>query len=417
MEWDGHEGAATQEAKRERARTSEMGDVVLDGVTKVYRDGTVALRSLSLVIDDGEFFVFLGPSGCGKTTLLRTVAGLEGVTEGRIVIAGRDVTDRSPKDRDVAMVFQNYALYPHMSVYDNIAFGVQMRRLKKAEIDRLVRRAAAMLEIEHLLKRRPRALSGGERQRVAMGRALVREPAAFLMDEPLSNLDARLRVHMRGELARIQREIGVTALYVTHDQTEAMTLGDRVAVLRDGNLQQVAPPKELYRGPQNLFVAGFVGSPPMNLAEATVEESHDGVFVRFSGHRIRVDESTMGDSSLRSYAGRQVVIGVRPEDLGISSALGADPGTRLQVVVERREAIGPDTYLYFTVDAPLLLAEDPREAAARELSEESWPAERSNVWMARLGATAAQAGDAVQLAVRPGGLYLFDPRTGAVVAR
>jgi multiple sugar transport system ATP-binding protein len=388
-----------------------MGAIALYDVTKVYRDGTAGILSVTLEIDDGQFFVLLGPSGCGKTTLLRTVAGLERATEGRIFIAGHDMTERSPKDRDVAMVFQNYALYPHMSVYDNIAFSVQMRRLGKDEIDRRVRRAARILELEDQLKRRPQALSGGQRQRVAMGRAIVREPAAFLMDEPLSNLDARLRGQMRGEVARIQQELGVTTLYVTHDQTEAMTLGDRVGIMRDGALQQIASPSELYRSPANLFVAAFVGSPPMNLAEATVEEEGGDVFIGFSGHRIRAAPERPG---LRRHVGRQVVVGVRPEDLADAASIGAPGDGRLLVGVTRRETIGPDTYVYFPVEAPLLLAEDPREAAG-ERRVDSWPVERPNVWTARLGRGGDGAGDVVELAIRPGRLHLFDPRTGDVI--
>ena len=391
-----------------------MGSVVLDNVTKVYKGGTVAIRSLSLEVDPGSFFVLLGPSGCGKTTLLRMVAGLEHPTEGRVLIDGRDVTDKSPKDRDVAMVFQHYSLYPHMTVHDNIAFGLQSRRLKKAEVQQRVLRMASILEVDPLLRKKPRALSGGQQQRVAMGRALVRDPAAFLLDEPLSNLDARLRAQMRAEIARIQKEVGVTTLYVTHDQMEALTLGDQVGVLRDGTLQQVAPPPDLYRGPVNLFVAGFVGSPPMNLAEATVEETEDDLYVRFSGHRVRVEPYLR--ASLRAYAWRQVVVGVRPEDLDDAASLQALPDARLHVVVERREAIGADVYLQFGVDAPLLLAEDPREAAP-EAGDGSWPAERANVWMARTASTGAREGETVELAARPGRLYLFDPRTGAAIGR
>jgi multiple sugar transport system ATP-binding protein len=249
-----------------------------------------------------------------------------------------------------------------------------------------------------------------------MGRAIVREPQVFLMDEPLSNLDARLRAQTRGEIARIQREVGVTTLYVTHDQTEAMTLGDRVGVLRGGVLQQVAAPNDLYRRPENLFVAGFIGAPPMNLAEATLEEAEEGTFLRFSGHRIRADGSaSVQRSALRRYAWRQVVVGVRPEDLDDAATLGAPHDARLRVVVERRETIGPDVYLYFTVEAPLLLAEDPREPPVREPIGGPWAVERANVWMARLGLAAAQPGDTVELAVRPRRLYLFDPRTGDVL--
>ncbi|HEX2051861.1 MAG TPA: ABC transporter ATP-binding protein [Actinomycetota bacterium] len=388
-----------------------MATVVFENVWKVFRNETVALRALDLEIHDGELFVFLGPSGSGKTTLLRTIAGLDKPSAGRILVGGRDVVELTPKERNVAMVFQTYSLYPHMNVYDNIAFGAQARRLKKAELDARVRRTARLLDIEELLKRKPRTLSGGQQQRVAIARAIVRDPDAFLMDEPLSNLDARTRLHVRGELARIQRAAGVTTIYVTHDQTEAMTLGDRVGVLRDGVLEQVAPPARLYRDPGNLFVAGFVGSPPMNLAEATVEEADDGLFLRFSKQRVRVDDAR-GLDDVRRYAWRQVVVGVRPEDLDDAAALGAPPDARLRVVVERRELIGPDVHLYFTIDAPLLLAEDPRTPGNEDAAE--WPVERPNVWMART-ASGAQAGDAVELAVRPGRLYLFDPRTGDAV--
>jgi multiple sugar transport system ATP-binding protein len=392
-----------------------MGTIVFEDVTKVFKDGTVAVRSLNLRIEEGQFFVLLGPSGCGKTTLLRTVAGLEHPTTGRVHIGGRDVTDASPKERNVAMVFQNYSLYPHMTVYKNIAFGLESKRLKRAEIDERVKRAAELLQIGSLLKRKPRSLSGGQQQRVAMGRAIVRDPEAFLMDEPLSNLDPRTRLQIRAEIARIQRELGVTTLYVTHDQNEAMVLGDRVGILRDGVLQQVASPGRLYRTPENLFVAGFVGSPPMNLAEATVEEAADGLFVRFGGHRLRTDGPVGGSARLGRFAWRQVVVGVRPEDLFDASGEGLPDDSRLRLQVERREMIGPDVYLYFTVDAPLLLAEDPREAAALEQENEYWPAERANQWMARLGSSRASEGEFVELGVRPGRLYLFDPRTGDVI--
>ncbi len=393
-----------------------MASVVFENVTKMYRNGTVAVRLFNLEIEHGQFFVFLGPSGCGKTTLLRLVAGLEHVTEGRIIIAGRDVTDKSPKDRDVAMVFQNYALYPHMTVYENIAFGVQARRLPKGEVDHRVRRAAAVLEIEHLLKKKPRVLSGGQQQRVAIGRAIIREPAAFLLDEPMSSLDARLRLQMRGEIARLQKQLGVTTLYVTHDQTEAMTLGDRVGLIRDGVLQQVAKPADLYSNPDNLFAAGFIGTPPMNLAEATVEEAGGELFIRFSGHRIRVHGSAGAyRPGLRAFAWRQVVVGVRPESLEDATKLGADKDMRLRLVVERRETIGPDVYLFFTIDSPLLLAEDPREVALPDHLEETLPFERANVWIARVQTSEIAVGDSVELVVRAENLYLFDPRTGALI--
>jgi multiple sugar transport system ATP-binding protein len=393
-----------------------VGRIIFEDVTKVFKDGTVAIRSLNLRIEEGQLFVFLGPSGCGKTTLLRTVAGLEHPTTGRVHIAGRDVTDASPKERNVAMVFQNYSLYPHMTVYKNIAFALESKRLNKEEVERRVNRAAEILQIESLLARRPRSLSGGQQQRVAMGRAIVRDPEAFLMDEPLSNLDPRTRLQIRAEIARIQRELGVTTLYVTHDQNEAMVLGDRVGILRDGVLQQVASPSRLYRTPENLFVAGFVGSPPMNLAEATVEEADDGLFVRFGGHRLRANGAAGPPPvRLRDFAWRQVVVGVRPEDLYDASGEGVPNDYRLRLQVERREVVGPDVFLYFTVDAPLLLAEDPREAAIRDQDKEYWPPERANQWMARLGSSAASEGHFVELAVRPGRLYLFDPRTGDVI--
>lgn len=393
-----------------------MGAVVFDNVWKVFKDGTVAIRALNLEVEDGEFFVFLGPSGSGKTTLLRTVAGLDVPTEGRVFIGGRDVTDKSTKARNVAMVFQNFSLYPHMTVFENIAFGIRSRKLKKPEVEQRVRHAAEMLDLEQFLHKRPHRLSGGQQQRVAMGRAIVRDPDVFLMDEPLSNLDARFRLQLRGEIARVQRQVGVTTLYVTHDQNEAMVLGDRVGVLRDGALQQVATPGKLYRTPDNLFVAGFVGSPPMNLAEATVEDAVDGIFVRFGGHRLRVDGNGAGAGHLLDYAWRQVVVGVRPEDLIDPRDLNAPAAGRMRLIVNRREKIGPDTYLYFTVDAPLLLAEDPRLAAGEQPEGQMWLAEQPNEWMARLNHSHAQVGDAVELAVRPGALYLFDPRTGDVVA-
>jgi multiple sugar transport system ATP-binding protein len=391
-----------------------VAEVVLENVWKVFRDKTVALRDLTLEIADGELFVFLGPSGCGKTTLLRSVAGLEAITAGRILIGGEDVTDKATKERNVAMIFQNYSLYPHMTVFDNMAFGIGSRKLKKAEIAERVEHAASMLDLNSVLQKRPHSLSGGQQQRVAMGRAIVRDPAAFLMDEPLSNLDARFRMQMRAEIARIQRDLNVTTLFVTHDQNEAMMLGDRVAVMRDGVLQQVASPSKLYRTPDNLFVAGFVGSPPMNLAEATVEEAAEGVFLRFGGHRLRADNWTGSvHSDLHAYAWRQVVLGVRPEDLTVPSATGPASEDRLRVVVSRREVVGADTFLFFTVDAPLLLSEDPR-APAEDQDERTWPIEHENQWLSRIDSP-AEVGDTIELTVRPGSLYLFDPRTGAVI--
>ena len=388
-----------------------MGTVILDEVWKVFRDGTQAVRSISLEVDDGELFVFLGPSGSGKTTLLRTVAGLEGLTSGRILLNGEDVSDKTAADRDVAMVFQSYSLYPHMTVYDNIAFGIRSRKLKKRELDEQVRSVAATLNLEPLLKKKPRRLSGGEQQRVAIARAVARNPAAFLMDEPLSNLDVRSRASIRGEIARIQKEFGVTTLYVTHDQTEALALGDRIGILRDGMLEQVAAPAELYRLPQNLFVAGFVGSPPMNLAEATIEEAEGRFFIRFDGHRLRVGGTSIeADDSLRRYAWRQVVVGIRPEDLA-EVAPTVDADERLTAVVARREDVGPNVLLTFKVAAPLLLAEDPR----RHDDLPPIDALAENLWSAQLAGSTVRAGGTVHLAVRPDRLHLFDPRTGGVI--
>jgi multiple sugar transport system ATP-binding protein len=393
-----------------------MTTITFEGVTKVFRDGTVAVEDLDLVVDEGELFVFLGPSGSGKTTLLRLVAGLDRATEGRIYLDDEDVTDLPPPKRDVAMVFQHLALYPHMTVYDNLAFGLSSRKLKKDVIDARVRRTAALLGLEPLLRKGPKSLSGGEAQRVALGRAIVREPRAFLMDEPLSSLDDRLRLELRAELARIQRELGVTTLYVTHDQSEAMALGERVAVLRDGVIEQVHSPKRIYDRPDNLFVAGFVGSPPMNLAEATLDGSQGGGFaVIFGGHRLPVDvETARRRPRLEEYVHRQVVIGVRPEHLQDASRSEVPPGERLRARVTDRETIGPDTYVRFVVDAPLLLEVAPWDGPD-DSGDGSWPAERANVWMARLASSDAGVPDEVELTIEPGRLHVFDPRTGDAI--
>src|SRR5712692_2868476 len=288
-----------------------MAEIALEQLSKIYGDGTHAVSDLNLHVADGEFVVLVGPSGCGKTTALRMVAGLEEITGGTVRIGERIVNKLPPKDRDLAMVFQNYALYPHMSAYDNIAFGLKMRRFPKSEIRRRVTDAARVLGLDPVLKKKPRTLSGGQRQRVAMGRAIVREPQAFLMDELLPNLDAKLRVEMRAEIARIQRNLGVTTIYVTHDQTEAMTMGDRVAVMRKGVLQQADQPQRLYERPANLFVAGFIGSPAMNLVEAELQRMDGGLVARFGENALQVGaRPALGD-----YAGRRVLLGFRPEDL------------------------------------------------------------------------------------------------------
>ncbi len=293
-----------------------MAQVAFDRVSKIYPDGTRAVNDVSLEIADGEFMVLVGPSGCGKTTALRMVAGLEEISEGTLKIGERVVNYVPSRDRDIAMVFQSYALYPHLSVYENIAFGLRLKKMPKSEIDARVQRAASLLGLEDLLKRKPRALSGGQRQRVAMGRAIVREPAAFLMDEPLSNLDAKLRVQTRAEIAKLQSDLDVTTIYVTHDQVEAMTMGDRVAVMRKGELQQVADPQTLYDRPVNLFVGGFIGSPAMNLLDATVEASNGSLSAKIGTQTLALGAETLNARpALRSYVGKQVIIGIRPEDL------------------------------------------------------------------------------------------------------
>jgi multiple sugar transport system ATP-binding protein len=395
-----------------------MAEIVFDRVTKVFRDGTVAVRDLSLEVPDGDLMILVGPSGCGKTTGLRMVAGLEEVSYGTIRIGDRVVNDIAPKERDIAMVFQNYALYPHLSVFNNIAFGLQLRRFKKPEVQERVETAAKSLALFDLLTRKPGQLSGGQRQRVAMGRAIVREPKAFLMDEPLSNLDAKLRVQMRAEIARLQRDVGVTTIYVTHDQVEAMTMGDRVAVLKLGVLQQVDAPSRLYRRPRNLFVAGFIGSPAMNLVEATVEQQDDRLFVLFGGHRLVVDESLLEERpALRGYVGRRVILGIRPEDMEDAAVeSGAPEDRRLQTAVELREDMGSEVLIHFSVDCPPVLTEDTRELAADrgvDVEELESPQTQQTSFVARFDANStASEGDRIDVLVRTRALYFFDPETG-----
>jgi multiple sugar transport system ATP-binding protein len=388
-----------------------MAQIQLDRLTKVYSDGTKAVTEFDLEVVDGEFVVFVGPSGCGKTTALRMIAGLEPITDGTVRIGGEVVNTLPPKDRDVAMVFQNYALYPHMSAYDNMAFALKMRGVAKAEIERRVTGAARTLGLSEVLKKKPRTLSGGQRQRVAMGRAIVREPQAFLMDEPLSNLDAKLRVEMRAEIARIQRDLGVTTIYVTHDQVEAMTMGDRVCVLRSGFLQQVASPQELYDRPANLFVAEFIGSPAMNLVRADLA----GGRVRFGSHTLTVPVETMSARpGLRAYEGGKVVLGIRPEDFE-DAALAPNGDARLTVEVDIREDMGFEVFAHFAIDAEPVETQEVLEAMEEEdVSEAVRERMRRGVpFIARLGrATAAKEGAALELAVDLARLHFFDPRTG-----
>ena len=342
-----------------------MAEIVLENVSLLFDDGTLAVNALDLTVEDGTLMVLVGPSGCGKTTSLRMVAGLEEVSDGIVRIGDRVVNDVAPKDRDIAMLFQNYALYPHMSVFDNMAFGLRLRKMKKPAVEERVQSTARTLELYDLLTRKPGQLSGGQRQRVAMGRAIVREPDAFLMDEPLSNLDAKLRVYMRGEISRLQRDVGVTTLYVTHDQIEAMTMGDRVAVLKRGVLQQVDRPQILYRKPANLFVAAFIGSPAMNMVQATLAADDGHRFVEFAGQRIRLDDQLLADRpALGAYEGRPLIVGIRPEDMEDAALVEFPHDHRLRTTVDLLEDMGHEALVHFTVEAPPIVKET---APARRL--------------------------------------------------
>jgi multiple sugar transport system ATP-binding protein len=380
-----------------------MANVVLDQVNKIYENGFQAIYDLDLAVNDGEFLVLVGPSGCGKSTALRMVAGLETITSGEMRIGDRVVNDVEPKDRDIAMVFQNYALYPHMSVYDNIGFALKLAKVPKNEIDQRVRKAADILELTANLDRKPGQLSGGQRQRVAMGRAIVRQPSAFLMDEPLSNLDAKLRVQMRAEIAGIQRDLGVTTIYVTHDQVEAMTMGDRVAVLKDGYLQQVDTPQNLYDHPTNVFVAAFIGSPSMNLYEAKVE-----------GHTLRLGSQTLALEpvmfdrypTLSSYDGRNLIVGIRPEDFEDATlAESSVPERRLTAPVALLEALGSEIMVHFSIDAPNVDSGDPDAPDAKPVEGQANAVGRFNP------RSRVREGEVVEIAVTTENLHFFDPET------
>jgi multiple sugar transport system ATP-binding protein len=394
-----------------------VAEVAFEGVSKIYADGTRAVNEMTLGIEDGEFMVLVGPSGCGKTTALRMVAGLEEISEGTLRIGDRVVNHVAPRDRDIAMVFQSYALYPHLTVYDNIAFGLKMQKLPKAEIERRVKEAADVLGLETFLDRKPRALSGGQRQRVAMGRAIVREPQAFLMDEPLSNLDAKLRVQMRAEIARLQNDLGVTTVYVTHDQIEAMTMGDRVAVMRKGELQQVDAPQELYDRPVNLFVAGFIGSPAMNMIEATLERANGGLAAVTGSQRIALgDETLSARPGLRAYEGKTVVLGIRPEDLEDAELEPDTPSDRrLKGQIVLREALGAEILAHFVVDARLAMTEDVRELA-RDVGDErlaEGDVAQEATLVGRFGPRSrVREGDEAEVAVETRALHFFDPESG-----
>jgi multiple sugar transport system ATP-binding protein len=390
-----------------------MGAINITDVGKVYPNGTRALENVNIEINDGEFVVLVGPSGCGKTTLLRMVAGLEDITEGEISIADKVVNEVAPKDRDIAMVFQNYALYPHMSVYDNMAFSLKLRKLPKDEIDKKVKEAAKTLEIDELLDRKPKALSGGQRQRVAMGRAIVRSPQAFLMDEPLSNLDAKLRVQMRAELGELHAQLETTTLYVTHDQVEAMTMGDRVAVIRKGILQQIDTPREIYLYPKNIFVAGFIGSPAMNFVYATIDVSEKETKLKFGDSNI---VSSDVPKSLSDFNGKEIVLGIRPEAFEDSVYANDKEFTeQININVSLLEQLGSDTYIHFYKDIPPVQTKAIEEILADE-GEDISALGTETKFIARINPNATiEEGQNINLAIDPSKLHYFDPETGLAI--
>jgi len=394
-----------------------MSHVVFESVGKQYENGFEAVTDLNLEIEQGEFLVMVGPSGCGKSTTLRMIAGLEGITSGTISIGDMVVNDLPPKDRDIAMVFQNYALYPHMTVFDNIAFALKLSKMPKAEIRERVENAAQILELNELLDRKPAKLSGGQRQRVAMGRAIVRRPQLFLLDEPLSNLDAKLRVQMRGEITELQREVGVTTFYVTHDQVEAMTMADRVAVINRGVLQQVAPPQQLFDAPDNLFVAAFIGSPSMNLMEATIQPDSVGeeLSLAVGSNRLKLTAELLQQRpALRSYFDRTVVLGVRPKDFE-DAAIATEGGQTLTAKIVNTEALGYEVIAYFSIDAKQVVSED-----ALDLDDEAMAAPVADDGTTLVAArfdprTKARVGDEIQVVVDVANAHFFDPETGLAI--
>jgi multiple sugar transport system ATP-binding protein len=396
-----------------------MAVVAFDSVSKVYPDGTRAVSSMDLEVGDQEFVVLVGPSGCGKTTALRMVAGLEEISEGSLRIGERVVNDVPSRDRDIAMVFQSYALYPHLSVYENIAFGLRLKKVPKQEIDRRVRSAAQVLDLTQWLERKPRNLSGGQRQRVAMGRAIVREPAAFLMDEPLSNLDAKLRVAMRAEIARLQSDLGVTTIYVTHDQVEAMTMGDRVAVMRRGVLQQVAPPQELYDRPVNVFVGGFIGSPSMNLLQGRLENGAGAPTLRLGDQMLALDRQLLDERpALRAWVGRELIAGIRPEELHDAALDGDAPqDRRLRMRVQLREALGSEVIVHARIAAQAAETEQIEELTedlgVRTLEGADGAGAGETTIVGRLSPhSSVRVGETVEVAVDTRQLHFFDPETG-----
>jgi multiple sugar transport system ATP-binding protein len=393
-----------------------VAEIEFTDVQKVYDDGTQAVFDFNLEIEDGELMVLVGPSGCGKTTALRMVAGLEEISDGELRIGDRIVNDLTPKERNIAMVFQSYALYPHMTVEDNLAFSLKLHKMSKEEVDARVHRAAKMLQIEQFLERKPRALSGGQRQRVAMGRAIVREPEAFLMDEPLSNLDAKLRVQMRAEIHQLQRRLDVTTIYVTHDQVEAMTMGDRVAVMNAGRLQQVDTPQVLYDQPINEFVAGFIGSPAINLLEARLEQANGNLAVSFGEHRLTVDDRAVRNrSELKNYIGKEVILGIRPEDFEDASIESGVPSDRrMKVTVDLTEPLGADVLAYFGTEAKGVVS----SAAEADVGEDADvrlggdDGDTGTRMCARVSPrTRIAIGSPAELTVDTSRLYFFDPET------
>jgi multiple sugar transport system ATP-binding protein len=394
-----------------------MADIVLDKLAKRFPNGFEALKGLSLEIAEAELLVLVGPSGCGKTTALRMVAGLEDISSGDLYIGGRRMNDVLERDRDIAMVFQNYALYPHMTVAQNIAFSLKLAKRPKQEIRKRVNETAHLLGLEELLDRRPKQLSGGQRQRVAMGRAIIREPQVFLMDEPLSNLDAQLRVHMRGEIEALQKRLGVTTVYVTHDQIEAMTMGDRVAVLRSGELQQVGEPSEVYDRPANLFVAGFIGSPPMNLARGTIERGDGGPAVHLGSERIPISAELVQERGLDSWFGRDVVVGLRPEDIEGPPEDGVPRGgVALEATIDRVEALGANLLGFFTLDAPPATGAAVAEATGGGLDEVALITREGTPFCATFEPRSGlRMGDRVEVSIDTRRLHFFDPESETAI--